>query len=289
MSDSEEQQNLLEQPFDQPSGGDGTKKLDDDFEALESAFGTGDQAPASASPPAQPEQQPVQQEEQKQPQETSDSDPNKMLLCCSYLERADPRLKSLLLWSDPKRSGAVLFSSLTLLWACMSLSFVSVLAYLGLAALLCTCAVRLYAFTVKRGVAGTGSGGEQQQQQQQQDLLACLSEPIRLPRDCVINFVDSRLACMERDVNVLLDLLLFRDSVRTLKFFCCLIVLTYVGSWFNALTLVSFALVSSFCLPKAYSVYYKKVDAVLVQLLDRYRQVNATIRASIPFGKEKKN
>lgn len=213
---------------------------------------------------------------------SGDGSGSRMLLCCSYLQRTDPSVKSLLLWSDPKRSAAVLFSSLTLLWSCMSQSFVSVIAYLGLAALLCTCAVRLYAYTMKRG--GGGTVGEESH-----DLLACLQEPVRLPRRCVLDFVERRLECLERDVNTLLDLLLFRDSVRTLKFFCCLIILTYVGSWFNALTLVSLAIVTAFCLPKAYSVYYQQVDAALGQALDHYRHVNSKIRAAIPFGKEKKN
>merc|ERR1712018_709031 len=68
--------------------------------------------------------------------------------------------------------------------------------------------------------------------------------------------VKEHAPCVTSGINQVLakakSLFLLENPVDTLKFGLCLYVLTYVGAWFNALTLVILAWIGVFTLPKLY-------------------------------------
>ena len=66
---------------------------------------------------------------------------------------------------------------------------------------------------------------------------------------------------MQVHLHLLLTLtnLLMLAQVDTLKFGLCLYLLTFLGAWFNALTLVTLVWVAAFTLPK---LYLKSLAAV---------------------------
>ncbi|PAA78838.1 hypothetical protein BOX15_Mlig032141g2 [Macrostomum lignano] len=123
----------------------------------------------------------------QQKQQACGSTPAAMLLYCGYLaERTHPRLKSLLLWTEPRLTGAVLVMSLALLWAVATRSFISVLAYVGLAALMCVCAIRLYRFVrLRRRQQQREAGGAGTDNEENDDEAAGLDEP--LPLRCLLH------------------------------------------------------------------------------------------------------
>merc|ERR1711931_40267 len=81
--------------------------------------------------------------------------------------------------------------------------------------------------------------------------------------------------------------------------------MTYIGAWFNGLTLLILGLVSMFSLPKTYEVYQEQIDAYLALAQDQvkgvmakdldeakemalkmYNSVVELIHAKIPIGKK---
>merc|ERR1719315_757778 len=63
--------------------------------------------------------------------------------------------------------------------------------------------------------------------------------------------------------------------------------MTYIGAWFNGLTLLILGLVSMFSLPKTYEVYQEQIDAYLALAQDQVKGIMAQIHAKIPIGKKR--
>jgi hypothetical protein len=80
---------------------------------------------------------------------------------------------------------------------------------------------------------------------------------------------------------------LVEDIVDSLKFVVLFWVLTYVGSWFNGLTLVILAYLAAFALPKLYEQNKAQVDQVLQLACTQIQEVTSKIRAVIPFPANK--
>ena len=70
--------------------------------------------------------------------------------------------------------------------------------------------------------------------------------------------------------------------VDTIKFGLSLWLLTYVGSWFNFLTLVILAWIGAFSLPKLYQQNQAQVDQVVAQITTQLEEVKAKVLALIP-------
>merc|ERR1712112_475539 len=54
-------------------------------------------------------------------------------------------------------------------------------------------------------------------------------------------------------------------------------VMTYIGAWFNGLTLLILGLVSMFSLPKTYEVYQEQIDAYLALAQDQVKGIMAQL------------
>jgi len=85
------------------------------------------------------------------------------------------------------------------------------------------------------------------------------------------------------------SIFLVEDIVDSIKFVVLFWVLTYIGSWFNGLTLLILAYLGAFSLPKAYEMNKAQVDQVLQLACAQVQEVVANVKAAIPFpGKDKK-
>ena len=71
--------------------------------------------------------------------------------------------------------------------------------------------------------------------------------------------------------------------VDTIKFGLSLWLLTYIGAWFNALTLVILAWVAFFTLPKLYVNNQAQVDEVVEKVMAQVNEVKAKVVALIPI------
>merc|ERR1739838_448097 len=80
-------------------------------------------------------------------------------------------------------------------------------------------------------------------------------------------------------------LVLVEDMIDSIKFGIFLWVMTYIGAWFNGLTLLILGLVSMFSLPKTYEVYQEQIDAYLALAQDQVKGIMAQVeerRSEIP-------
>ena len=73
-----------------------------------------------------------------------------------------------------------------------------------------------------------------------------------------------------------------------MKFGLCLYVLTYVGAWFNALTLVILAWIGVFTLPKLYLINQAAVDKVVGKVAGQVNEVKAKMVEALPANMKPK-
>jgi len=183
-------------------------------------------------------------------------------------------LPALVYWEDPVQTGAVFGSVLVGLVSLASCSLITVASYSCLALLTGVLLVKLYSFVmVKAGKAEAGS-----------DPLAKVAEfPLAIPADTI----SSAAPCLASTVNTaifeLRRLFLVESMVDTIKFGLSLWLLTYIGAWFNALTLVILAWVAFFTLPKLYVNNQAQVDEVVGKVMAQVNEVKAKVVALIPI------
>merc|ERR1719505_108772 len=98
---------------------------------------------------------------------------------------------------------------------------------------------------------------------------------------CITSMINKALAKAK-------SLFLLEIPVDTLKFGLCLYVLTYVGAWFNALTLVILAWIGIFTLPKLYLNNQVAVDEVVGKAAGQVNEVKAKVVEALPANMKPK-
>merc|ERR1712126_419382 len=158
-------------------------------------------------------------------------------------------------------------------------SLLSVVSHSALILLTVVAAAKIYAFVmVKMGKVEPGF-----------DPLAAVSNvTLTLPESAV----QEHAPCVTSGINQVLakakSLFLLENPVDTLKFGLCLYVLTYVGAWFNALTLVILAWIGVFTLPKLYLNNQAAVDEVMVKVVGQVNEVKAKVVEALPANMKPK-
>ncbi|XP_030767192.1 reticulon-1-like isoform X2 [Sitophilus oryzae] len=185
-------------------------------------------------------------------------------------------VESLIYWRDPKKSGPVFGGVLLVLLALTYFSFISVIAYLSLFALTGTIAFRIYK-NIIQAVQKTGDG---------HPFKEYLELDVALPQDKVKEISEVAVAHLNAGVSELRRLFLVEDLVDSIKFGVFLWVLTYLGSWFNGMTLVIIAWVALFTLPKVYEANQAQIDANLDIVRSKLTEITAKVKAAIPIGKK---
>ena len=165
-------------------------------------------------------------------------------------ERLDPKVESLIYWRDPKKSGPVFGGVLVVLLALTYFSLISVVAYISLLALTGTISFRVYK-TIVQAIQKTGDG---------HPFKEILEKDISLPQDKVKEVSEVAVAHINAAVSELRRLFLVEDLVDSIKFGVLLWCFTYLGSWFNGMTLIIMAWVALFTLPKVYEMNKTQID-----------------------------
>jgi len=80
------------------------------------------------------------------------------------------------------------------------------------------------------------------------------------PNDKVHQFVDVAMKHVNAIVLKLRSVFLVEDIIDSIKFFAFFYFLTYVGSWFNGLTLVILTYLAFFSVPKVYEMNKTQID-----------------------------
>lgn len=109
-----------------------------------------------------------------------------------------------------------------------------------------------------------------------------------LPSDKVHEATDIIVSQINSSVSELKRLFLVEDLVDSVKFGCLLWCLTYVGAWFNGLTLVILAVVSLFSLPKVYEQNQSCIDEYVGVVRSQVNDVMGKVKAALPIGTKDK-
>jgi len=185
------------------------------------------------------------------------------------------KVVELIYWKDIKKSAVVAASSLLLLIALSIFSVLTVVSYISLTVLTVTFSYAVY----KRTLAAIqkSSDGHPFGQYLEMDLS--------ISPEKAQEYAEIISGYMATYVGELRRLVLVEDMIDSIKFGIFLWVMTYVGAWFNGLTLLILGLVSMFSLPKTYEVYQEQIDAYLALAQDQVKGVMAHVteyRAKLP-------
>lgn len=191
-------------------------------------------------------------------------------------ERLHPKVESLIYWRDPKKSGPVFGIGLALLIAMSCFSLISVFAYVSLLALAGTISFRIYK-NILQAVQKTSEGHPFKEH------LEC---DLSLSQDKVQNVVNMSVAHLNAFIAELRRLFLVEDLIDSIKFGLMLWCLTYLGAWFNGMTLVIIAFVALFTLPKVYENNKQSIDTYLDLVRSKILEITDKVKAAIPIGKK---
>ncbi|XP_019870720.1 reticulon-1-A isoform X5 [Aethina tumida] len=185
-------------------------------------------------------------------------------------------VESLIYWRDPKKSGPVFGGVLVVLLALTYFSLISVIAYLSLLALSGTIAFRIYK-NIVQAVQKTGDG---------HPFKEFLDIDISLSQDKVKEVSEVAVAHLNAATAELRRLFLVEDLVDSIKFGVLLWAFTYLGAWFNGMTLIIIAWVALFSLPKVYETNKTQIDANLEIVRTKVDEITSKVKAAIPIGKK---
>ncbi|XP_055920760.1 reticulon-1-A isoform X3 [Eupeodes corollae] len=205
------------------------------------------------------------------------------LLCCLLdpnvwfkPERLHPRVESLIYWRDVKKSGIVFGAGLITLLAIACFSVISVFAYLSIIALAGTVSFRIYK-TVMAAIQKTSEG---------QPFKEYLELDLTISQERVQQVASVAVAHVNGFTAELRRLFLVDDLVDSLKFGVILWFMTYIGAWFNGMTLVMLAFVSLFTLPKLYESNKQSIDSYLDLVRTKVTEITDKVKVAIPIGKK---
>jgi len=182
-------------------------------------------------------------------------------------------LPNILYWEDPVSTGAVFGTVLVTLVSLCYYSLITVASYTCLTLLMVVLAVKLYSYVMvmlKKAEPGSDP------------LAKVAAMPVTVPADTISNMAP----CLAKSVNnfttELRRLFLVENMVDTIKFGLSLWLLTYLGSWFNFLTLLILAWLVLFTAPKLYINNQAQVDEVVGMVMAQVEDVKAKVVALIP-------
>jgi len=182
-------------------------------------------------------------------------------------------LCSLVHWEDPIASGAVFGSVLVTLLSICYYSLISVCAYTSLSVLMLVLAVKLYSYVMvmlKKAEPGSDP------------LAKVAAMEVTIPSDKVSELSNGLADKLNCCLSELRRLFLVENMVDTIKFGLSLWCLTYIGSWFNAMTLVILAWVTAFTVPKIYQNNQAAIDEVLGKVKVQLDEIKSKVVAVMP-------
>ncbi|OAD56034.1 Reticulon-1 [Eufriesea mexicana] len=178
-------------------------------------------------------------------------------------DRLNPQVAALIYWRDPKKSGPVFGCILGVLLSLAYFSLISVLAYSSIFVLICTNAFRIHNI-VLQAIQKTSDGHPFQK---------ILEMDLTLPADKVHEVADVAIAHFNAGVSELRRLFFVEDFIDSWKFGIFLWCFTYVGSWFNGMTLIIIGVVALFTLPKVYETNKAQIDQNIAVVKSKLNEI----------------
>merc|ERR1712223_396792 len=180
------------------------------------------------------------------------------------------------LWEDPIYTGIIFGSVFVTLISICYYSLISVLAYVSLSALLAVLSLKIYNYIMVTFLKKEASCNP----------LAKVAElNLSVPEDKVNQLANKATTNLNAALIELKRLFLVENMLDSVKFGLSLWVLTYIGSWFNAMTLIILSWVGLFTIPKVYINYKDQIDPVLDKVKAQLGEISSKVTAMIPQAK----
>lgn len=190
-----------------------------------------------------------------------------------YIENVlGPNVAELVYWRDLKHSGAAFGLGLVLLFSLTFFSVISVVAYTLFFTLLASLSFRVYK-NVMQAVQKTGEG---------HPFKEYLEIQITPSQERIHEIVESAIVHGTTFINRLRSVLLVEDIVDSLKYLVIFWAFTYIGAWFNGLTVIILLYLGAFSLPLLYEQNRPLID----QYLELANSKITEISDKVPFLKK---
>lgn len=165
----------------------------------------------------------------------------------------DQRVIDLIYWRCLKKTGVFVATGLVLLFSLTTYTFLSVVTFFSMALLTVSLLYRV-GMTVMGAIQKSGT---------ENPFKTILERDVDIPKEKAVEIVEAsvdHINCLSKELR---HLFLVEDIVDSIKFGLLLWVLSYVGAWFNALTLITIDFILLFSLPRLYEDHQDKVDEYL--------------------------
>jgi hypothetical protein len=180
------------------------------------------------------------------------------------------------LWRDPVVTGPIFVTMLTVMISICYYSLISVAAYTALFILGTAAGVKLYVYVMKTFLKKDNVNDP---------IQRCAGFDPSIPDEKITDFAKNASGKLNCAIGELRRLFLIDNMVESVKFGLALWFLTYVGSCFNAMTLVILAWVGLFTVPKIYLNNQKTLDPILQKVKVQLDEIKSKVGAFIPSGK----
>ncbi|XP_076354710.1 reticulon-3-B-like [Tachypleus tridentatus] len=167
-----------------------------------------------------------------------------------------PELESIIYWRKKEKSAMIFLGLFLFLLPLLYFSIISVVSYFLLMILLNAIVFRIYKYALDVAKKTNERGNPFEKH---------LKKEITLPSDYIHEVVDVFIEKSAWMITKLRSLLLVENVFESLKMAAVLWCLTYVGYWFNGLTIVLLSVLGVFTFPKFYEVNREKIDHYLLQ------------------------
>lgn len=184
--------------------------------------------------------------------------------------------KELVYWRDIKKSAVVFASGFLLLLSFALFSLVSIVSYVSLIALSISVSFVVYK-KVLQAVQKTPDG---------HPFKEYLEKDVSPPVDKIHEWADIATDHLNNVLRELRRLFLVEDVVDTLKMALLLWVMTYIGDWFNGMTLIILAFVGAFTVPKFYETFQVQIDNYIGIVKARVAETYDLLKDKVPFLKK---
>lgn len=189
-------------------------------------------------------------------QSTSSLSPPSLTALRDLLKTNYSRVSHIFHWKKPVESGICFAIGVTLITALTFFSIISVFAYSTLGLMLASGSIRLYKTVMK-----TLNRSPDTPVDHIWNSVRALN--LSITHEKMHELVDSSLGNFNASLTYLKQVLLVEDKVATLKFGIFVYILTYIGAWFNGMTLITICYLALFTVPILYEKNKTKIDEVL--------------------------
>merc|ERR1711983_173062 len=178
-------------------------------------------------------------------------------------------------WVDPIHTGVVFGTVMATLISICYYSLISVMAYTSLFILMVVAGLKLYTYVMVTFL----------KKETANPIAKYTGMDVTIAPERVNEFANKATNKLNGAIVELRRLFLVENMMGSIKFGLSLWVLTYIGSWFNAMTLVLMSWVGLFTIPKVYLNNKAQIDPVLDKLKAQLSEISGKVTAMIPQAK----